>query len=260
MPLPVKNLGDVCHEFDHQHHRCAEQIKVSQVEGTTSAHYLSKLAIDADGAPRAYHPADRAPRDNTAKAFDWLANINVNDLHGIQGQGGAVGPAPGFFISATSLSNPAFPHNDTRRYVDASVIPYVVLPKSTFPAPPGTTLKSGCVVFVVDTTTGGSTGAIFADVGRAVGEGSIALALRLGLDPFISNLRPKLHGFDGKRFFYLVFPEVVVAPPWPLATIQDTANAQFQNWGGEAQLKALFPAIPDLRPPVEQQDAAPLVG
>ena len=134
-----------------------------------------------------------------------------------------------------------YPANDTRRYVDASSIPYVVLPKGAFPLPAGTTLKSGCVVCVVDTKTGGYSGAIFADVGRAVGEASIRLAQRLGLTPFSSSRWPKVVGFSGgandRRFLYLVFPETAIAAPWPVDEIQAQADALFAElgWGGAAQ-------------------------
>jgi hypothetical protein len=179
-----------------------------------------------------------------------MANVSKSDLHGVQGQDG-VGPAPCFYVSGTTLENTAFNNRkDTRRYVDASAIPYIVLPKSTFPVPAGSALRDGCVAFVVDTKTGGSSGAIFADVGRAVGEESIILAWWLGLDPFYASMRPKVKGFSGKRFLYLVFPDVVVAPPWPVGIIQQQAETLFKGWGGEAQLRALFSSLPALLPAV----------
>lgn len=242
-------IGNVCHEWDYPEHRCRETTPVSQVAGSSGFHFLAKLAIDADGAPKAYHPDDRVPNENGAKAYDWLANVNVDDLKGVQGQGGAQGPAPGFLISATALSNAAFPENDTRHWVDASMIPYVVLTGSSFPLSQGMRLKTGCLVFVVDTRTGGTSGAIYGDVGRAVGEGSIALALRLGLRPFHPNCSPKVTGFDGKRFFNIVFPGVHLAPPWDVSELQSKADALFQTWGGERMLHAVIPNVPPLQRP-----------
>jgi len=251
-------IGTVCHIWDYPARKSKETTDVWQVRGSKSAHFLSKLEIDADGAPRAYHPSDRRPLDNAGKAFDWLANLGSSDRHGIQGENGAVGPAAGFVISATSLMDTRYPTNDTRRYVDASTVPYVVLPKGTFPLPADSVLKSGCVVCVVDTKTGGYSGAIFADIGRAVGEGSIRLAQRLGLNPFVPSRWPKVRGFDGqegdRRFFYLVFPETAIAPPWPVEQIQAQADALFASWGGEARLKTIIPRLPDLKPPVSAFD------
>ena len=252
-------IGTVCHVWDYPARRCKQTTDVWQVRGQKSAYFLSKLEIDADGAPRAYHPLDRNPPANAGRAFDWLANLGSSDRHGIQGEDGAVGPAPGFVISATSVMDGRYPVKDTRRYVDASSIPYVVLPKGAFPLPTGcTTLENGCVVCVVDTKTGGYSGAIFADVGRAVGEGSIRLAQRLGLNPFSPSRWPKVVGFSGdandRRFFHLVFPDAKIAAPWPVEEIQAQADALFESWGGAARLKAIIPRLPDLKPPVTQFD------
>jgi hypothetical protein len=250
-----KRLGSACHKWDGKLRKCVATVDVMQLDGTNAAYFFSKLAIDADGAPRAYHPRDVNPRSNSGKAFDWLANLSSSDRHGIQGKDG-VGPAEGFIVSGTTAQNPAVKNTkSTARYVDASTIPYVVLPRAKFPLPQGMKLKDGCVVFVVDTKTGGTSGAIFADVGNAVGEGSIALARRLGLDPFNKNLFPKVIGFEDKkdfsRFVHVVFPQMVIPPPWPVADIQKAADAQFKAWGGEAELKAIVPSLPPLQPPDE---------
>jgi hypothetical protein len=71
----------VCHKFEK--HACVESIPVFQLTGNSAYFFVSKLAIDVDGAPRAYHPKDRRPPDNNTKALDWLANISSDDLHGI---------------------------------------------------------------------------------------------------------------------------------------------------------------------------------
>jgi predicted chitinase/peptidoglycan hydrolase-like protein with peptidoglycan-binding domain len=260
-PDQVK-IGTVCHIWDYPAGRCKQRTDVWQVNGSKSAYFLSKLEIDADGAPRAYHPSDVKLPANEAKAFDWLVNLSGSDRHGIQGQNGAVGPAPGFVISATTVTDARYAVNDTRHYVDASSIPYVVLPKGAFPLPAGSTLKNGCVVCVVDTKTGGFTGAIFGDVGRAAGEASIRAAQRLGLAPFNPSHWPKVAGFSGgaddRRFFYLVFPENVVAAPWPVEEIQRQADVLFEGWGGADRLKTIIPGLPELRPPVTVFDETPL--
>jgi len=254
MPAP-KRLGSVCHIWDGKLRKCTATVDVMQLDGTNGAYFFSKLAVDADGAPRAYHPRDVNPPANKGKAFDWLANLSNSDRHGIQGEDGE-GPARAFVVSGTTAQNPAVKNTkSTARYVDASTIPYVVLPRAKFPLPKGMKLKDGCVAFVVDTKTGGTSGAIFADVGNAVGEGSIALARRLGLDPFSKKLFPKVIGFQDKkdfsRFFCVVFPRAIIAPPWPVADIQKAADAQFKAWGGEAQLKAIVAGLPSLKPPDE---------
>ncbi|MEW6122104.1 MAG: M15 family metallopeptidase [Pseudomonadota bacterium] len=242
-------LGEVSGRWNHKEGVSAQDVPVLHVPGTAASHFMAKLAVDADGAPRAYHPENKG-------SFDWLANITKGDRHGIQGTD-AVGPAEGFFVSATSLADPAYPENDTRRYVDASLVPYIVLPAAAYPRLGGVPARRGCLAYVVDTKTGGSTGALFADSGCAVGEGSIALALSLGLHPFSARNPPKVVGFDEARFFYLVFHDTHVGPPWPVGRIQTEALAAFEAWGGEAQLRALVPDLPTLSLPREVRPYEP---
>jgi hypothetical protein len=242
-------IGTVCDEWDYTARRCASQIPVFQKAGTLACHFTTKMAIDADGAPKAYFPGERSPANNH-DCFDWLDNLNPADQHGIQGQGTAVGPAPGFVISGTALMNTDFPADDTRHYVDASSIPYVVLTGSSLPVPAGCVLKKGCIAFVVDTKTGIYSGAIYGDVGRAVGESSLALALMLNINPFSVRHFPKVvGGVAEKRIFHLIFPKSILPAPWDVASLQTQAKDLFDGWGGEAELRGLFPAMPAMSPP-----------
>ena len=245
MPTTQRRIADVCHEWDYANRRCEESVPVFQVEEASPPAYffVSKLAVDADGDPRAYHPTDTRPPHNDSGAYDWLDNISVSDLHGIQGQD-ALGPAPGFYVSATSLADPAVKdEKDAARWVPASSVPYIVLPNG-FPGADGaTSMGRGDCALVVDLNTGRAAAAIFADVGRAVGEASLRLALDLGLNPFHPKYPPKVTGFDGKRFLYLVFPGVTVPPPWNPVEIAQRTDAVFTLWGGMARLGELFPVL-----------------
>ena len=240
-------IGRVCEEWDYSAHACASAADVQQIAGTAGCFFLAKMAIDADGAPRAYHPGEYYP-SNTHQAFDWLDNLSSSDNHGIQAPSDV---APGYVVSGTTLTDTAdHPVTSTRCYVDASRVPYIVLTGSSFPVPSGATLKKGCLAFVVDTATGNYSGAIYADVGRAVGEASLALALMLGINPFSRAHWPKVTGgVSQKRIFYLVFPNDVVPAPWRVDDIQQRALANFRTWGGEQQLKALFPRLPQMSGP-----------
>lgn len=246
-PEPVQ-IGVVAEEWDHKAGTLESTTAVRHLPGTRASFFMAKLAVDADGAPRAYHPDDEG-------SFDYLANLSKKHRNGIQGQD-AVGPAPGFYVSATSLRKPGGAPLDAATYVDASTIPYIVLPRAAYPTLDGNAPPLGCVALVVDTKSWASTGAIFADVGRAVGEGSIALATRLGLHPFSRRNPPKVVGFDDKRFFYLVFHDVTVPHPWGPDDIQAAAEAAFAAWGGLASLARLFPHAAVLHPPVKE---APLL-
>jgi hypothetical protein len=216
-------------------------IDVQQVTGIVAAHFASSMQIDADGAPKGYHEGDEHEWDNHWPCFDWLENLKASDRHGQQGIDGAVGPAYGFTISQTSLQDRNV-HDDrnTARYVDASVIPFVVLP-ADFPLADGTNTAKlsdclGCLCYVVDLTSGHATGAVFADVGPHVGEASLATALRLGRSPFYPQCHPKVSGIDSKRFFTIVFLNERLTMPLTVAAIQTRAEALFHAWGDWAGL------------------------
>ena len=71
-----------------------------------------------------------------------------------------------------------------------------------------------------------STSAIFADVGRAVGEASMKTALNPGLDPTRSRFSPKVRGFD-QNILYIVFPDSKISPPWDAGEIEIVARDRF---------------------------------
>jgi hypothetical protein len=232
-------VSDVCKTFDHRRRRCAQTTPVWRLPGKSAYFFVAKMAIDVDGAPRAYHPLDKNLPDNHTKALDWLANLSPSDRHGIQGTTG-VGPETGFIVSGTTLENPAFPLNDTRHWVDAETIPYIVL-VSNFPRSPRLPkIKPGDSAMVIDLRSSASTSAIFADVGSAVGEASMKTAVNLGLDPTTSRFPPKVRGFD-QDFLYIVFPDSKINPPWNTDEIERVARDRFERWGGMEQVKSCFP-------------------
>ena len=88
-------------------------------------------------------------------------------------------PAPGFYVSSTSLQDKTKDRTDPLRYVDATQIPYIVLPSAV-----RTNLGAqlGDFAVVINSQSGQLAEAIFADIGPwgKIGEGSIALANNLG--------------------------------------------------------------------------------
>ena len=141
--------------------------------------YESGLAIDADGAFRAYHPNDRLGLDSLAHAGhwrNWWALVTDNGKKsGCPVMQGKSDPAPGYYVSTTALYDPDNPNpRDPHRYVDAAKVPYVVLhPKALKNA------RLGDFATVVNFQNGRISAAIVADESAPdlpVGEGSIALA------------------------------------------------------------------------------------
>jgi len=213
--------------------------KLYTVEGQMPFFWTSGFAVDADGAPRAYHPGGRA-----AGALDATANAGhpgnwwgiVTDGNGdpvIQGDGD---PAPGFYVSTTALVDGTRPRADPNRYVDASTVPYVSLPS---PAIKHFGVTKGDLAMVLNGKNGQFSSAIVADVGPAtqIGEGSVALATALGLSGDAS------HGGTSSGIVWVVFPGSAASPAWPRALdeIASSASALLGAFGGVAPLLTSLP-------------------
>jgi hypothetical protein len=141
------------------------------------------LAIDADGAPTCYGPRGLQTLDrlaNAGKPGNWWGLVTDS--------GKADGeplvqrdsdPAPGYYISTTALVDHARPETDPRRYVDATVVPYLAIPPEL--------LALGAKLGDVALARHGSfrSACVIADVGPRgqIGEGSPALARALGINP-----------------------------------------------------------------------------
>ena len=193
--IPIATIGRVTLSMD-----CAGGV----------VYWTSGLEIDADGSPRAYHP-------NSALGLDWLANAGsdghwygIATANGLSsGQPiiqGVDDPAPGFYVSTTSLYDPSRAWDDPRRYVDAEAIPYIVLPQG-----PRGGAAVGDFALVINQTNGKQVGAIAADIGprNEIGEGSIALADALGIPS-----DPRIGGATG-GILTIVFPGSRTSPAWP---------------------------------------------
>lgn len=169
--------------------------------------WVAGMSIDADGSPRCYHPHDWGPRsdwtppgrgplgldspENGGRArrghsglwevyesWGWVTRDGTRE--GAPIIQGASDPAPGYYVSTTSLHDPARHRHDPRRYVDSETVPYVALPPELF-------RLSGVAVAMGDLClveyAGRRCAAIAADRGPSghIGEGSIALARELGI-------------------------------------------------------------------------------
>ena len=206
--------------------RSVAGVRVERVSGDpTTIEFESGMAIDADGALRAYHPDDSGI-DRLAHAGapgDWWALATDDATPGgsplVQGPGD---PAPGFYVSTTSLYDPSRAHGDPRRYVDSEAVPYIALPA---PFTESLGCRLGDLAWVERTSLDGSvhrSAAIFADVAppsAPLGEGSIALADRLGVPS-----DPRAGGTFRVSVRYVVFCGAGV-PTWPRAVADIDAEA-----------------------------------
>lgn len=197
--------------------------------------YKSGMAIDADGAIRAYHPADRPGLDSLAHAGhpgDWWALITDNGKRSgrpvVQRKSD---PAPGYYVSTTALYDSGNPNpRDPRRYVDAAKIPYVVLPPEALKH-----ARLGDFATVVNLQNRKISGALVADEsarGLPFGEGSIALAKVLGV-----NSSPRHGGKDG-GIAYLIYSGSGNGRPRMRREIAVKSKQLFEEWGGLRKLSA----------------------
>lgn len=213
-------------------------IKVIRIKNTKPLVFKAKIAVDADGAARAYHPQD------VPDALDLLVHANKFSKKFIQGapKNGKTGkgPRPGFFVSATALQKGE--DHDADAYVDAEFVPYIVLP-AQFAA--GVALGDLCTV--INLNNDRTTSAIFADTNPNVGEVSVRAAIALHIqDPSFPITELARHGGDEKaNYVYVVYPGSrfaprAAAPHWPVEKIQSVAEPLFEAWGGLAMVKRLF--------------------
>lgn len=195
--------------------------------------FRAGMYVDADGAPNAYAPHDKG-LDFTAnaKSGDRFVSLVLND------DGQPViqrsGRYRGFYVSTTALRKRHGRPTDPGTYVNAAKIPYIVLPPEFMQR---FDVALGDLAVVTNRQTGRSSVAVFADVGPRgqIGEGSIALAHALGLDP-----DPRRGGTDRPIIDYLVFPGSGLGQGKisTARTIKTSGMKLFRQWGGARRLRA----------------------
>ena len=213
-------------------------IPVYKKTGSDAFFYKSKFMVDADGSPKAYHQNDAIALDHLEMAGypgNWWALATDNSAeNGTPLIQKSTDPAPGYYVSMTSLADPLKANSDPSKYVNAEVIPYMVLP-SELKASGQAQLGDFAVIY--NSKTDKMTYAIFADVGPEgkLGEGSIKAANDLGI-----NSSPKFGGVHENDIVYLVFPKSGNGRPRSLSEIQAQGQALLNTWGGLELLKKYF--------------------
>jgi hypothetical protein len=224
------------------------EMPIFQLPQSQAFFFVAGMSIDADGAPNAYN-ADNTGLDdlqNAGHPGHWdgiLADASGDPL--VQG---ADDPFPGFYISCTALSDRTKAPHDPARFVDASKIPYIVLPGDVSRQ---TGARLGDFAVVTNLRTGRSSYAIFADIGT-FGEGSVALAENLGIWSDARN------GGSRGGVLYLVFPGSGNRQPRPIEEINSETEKQLLDWGGMEQLNSCAAdQVPQFGPEARNRRAAP---
>ena len=229
MRVPAQDSSGACSgelllNFAMRHDGEPERdIPIGRLAGTSAFFYESGMTIDADGAPNAYHP------ENTG--LDDLANAGApGRWEGLAKDGdgepfiqGANDPFPGYYVSSTALADHSKAVNDPARYVDASKIPFIVLPGGMARQ---IGARTGDFAVVFNQRNGKSSFAIFGDVGPVdrIGEGSVALAENLGIHSDARN------GGAHRGVIYLVFPGSGDGRPRTIEEINGEGGKLLQAW------------------------------
>ncbi|MEP4889610.1 MAG: hypothetical protein ABJV04_06255 [Aliiglaciecola sp.] len=199
-------------------------------------------AIDADGAPNAYHP-ENTGLDNYLNAgypnSNWWNSVLVEDPSDptkpyVQKEGDFAG----YFISKTSLFDKSRADLDVSRYVDATKIPYLVYP-GKFYNKKGTG-RLGDIGVAFNLKSGEHSAFVVADVGpknASLGEMSMALAEGLGGN----NVNPR-NGAGAPKgdILYVLFPFSSRSYSWPLELdeIHKIGEELVGSIGGTASIMA----------------------
>jgi hypothetical protein len=183
----------------------------------------------------AWAAATKSGDYSKVKIFGFETNESGRPI--VQAQGD---PLPGdAFVSATSMAVPGTPKNTQRHYVDATRIPYIVLP-GAFAAAHGIAL--GDVAVVYRPRTKQVAFAVYAD-GGGLGEASVKLHQGIGNQPVV-----RISGIDRAKSriedktVTVIFPgqhatASTDASAW-MANIETIGGAAFTRWGGLARIQS----------------------
>lgn len=189
--------------------------------------FEGKMAINADGCPRAYGPPGTKPLDYLANAGSpgkwWGIVTDANGEPIVQGKGD---PYPGMYISTTSLVDKGYPRTNPRRYCDSESINFLVIPRN---APADHGIKLGDVGLAYNKATGLWAAGVVADIGPKGkwGEGSIALGKAIG----VKNVSPKNGGVSG-GIVWVFFKNSSKGWPRVPAEMNDQVNELLNKHGG----------------------------
>lgn len=200
--------------------------------------FLGRFTIDADGAPHAYNPSNTGLDHigNAGSPGNWWALATNAPECGPTGTPvlqASDDPAPGFYVSKTTMENTAFGCRKQRRYVNSETISYVALP----PVVARVMNNQGRLAVV---QRGLSTGfAVHADQAPkfGVGEGSMELARTLGLNP-----SPRNGGTNIRELLFLILPQRMGFPP-DNGAVQTASRTAFAAWGGFPRLMVCRTAV-----------------
>jgi hypothetical protein len=230
------------------------ELRLDQTAGAY-VYVTSRKAVDADGAPNAYHPDDvgrpctaegtglDCPANAGFPGADWWPTVLAADpANPERPYVQESGEFAGFFVSKTALHDRGNPiDHDRARYVDARTVPYIVFPRPFYRLQG--TGRLGDVGFALNLESGDGTFFVVGDIGpnEPLGEASIGLFEALGGEHVSARTG---HGVPLGRIAYMVFPyssgEMNLGWPIESATLARVAQPLLEAAGGVAALRSCF--------------------
>ncbi len=213
-----------------------QAVPVIKFNTTNVVYFETGMKIDADGSPHAFHPMNTGldNNKNAGKPGNWFGVVTDNNM----ADGNPVlqnekDPAPGYFVSTTSLIDKTFDIKNPRRYVNSEKIPYFVLPPEVINA---ADITVGDMGMIYNKKNHRFINAIFADISSIdkIGEGSIALANALGVNSDIKK------GGAADGIIYFVFPKSGDRKPKTIEEINAITSKLFEEWGGMSKFRECF--------------------
>lgn len=204
----VQQLGlaiqGIVHDEDDVLGQFGSDVTLFGTRDGSAIYCTAGMQIDADGSYRAYRSRnlgldlDDNGKDPATPTGRWVSVVTDGFGNPIPQQ--PQHPAPGYFISTTSLADSTRAITDPLRYVDSENVPYVVLPGGHLGR-----ASLGDYGMVVNTETGKVVHVIAADSGpkNKIGEASIAVARAL-LGEAASS--PRKGGTRRSIIRYVLFP------------------------------------------------------
>lgn len=229
---------------------------IYKIQGKNAFFFNSGMSLIAAGAPKAYHANDAVALDflkNAGAQGNWWSLATNNGRpDGTPIVQTASDPAPGYYVSTTSLTYKDFPVSNPKRYVSATATPFIALPPSL-----AGKAKIGDFAAVINKKTGALTYAIFAEV---TGEGKVGAASINAAHRTRSIANPKNGGTQSNDLIYIVFPNSGNGFGRSSWEIKQNGKKLLDEFGGGVMLLQMFGlvATPAVPAPTPQPAPTPL--
>jgi GH18 family chitinase len=209
---------------------------IYNIAGQNAFFFNAGMNVAAEGAYKSFHSNDAVALDYLKKAGSpgkwWSLVTNNGQSNGTPLIQPAGAPAPGYYISTTTLKDQGLSPQNPRCYINAASVPYIALPPSL-----ASKAAVGDFGAIINKKTGAVTYAIFAEIHDEgwAGKASINAAAKEGI-----NDDPKTGGVTAADLIYIVFPKSGNGYGRNLGEIRSSGRRLLRQFGGAGFLFDLF--------------------